>query len=185
MALELSKAPLSSGGAAETGAELVKKFKRVSVQGGSLRGARYSDVSEADIRKSAKSYRGDPRFSQFCKQWVAAETFASDPELEKRTSEGFDKTSQAKTWLGLGWLLCLASQKTTGEGCNNGLRAAGWHRFGCYFSWWSWFLGLLSEDCVLGSLDWPSDFAFEDWSLWFFRSLIQSSKKQFYKQKVP
>ena len=122
MALELSKAPLSSGGAAETGAELVKKFKRVSVQGGSLRGARYSDVSEADIRKSAKSYRGDPRFSQFCKQWVAAETFASDPELEKRTSEGLDKTSQAKTWLGLGWLSVFGFTKDNWRGAQQPLK---------------------------------------------------------------
>lgn len=102
MALELSKILPSSGGAAETGAALVKKFRRVSVQGGSLKGARYSDVSEIDIRKSAKSYRGDPRFSQFCKQWVAAETFASDPEVEKRTSEGIDKAAPGKSWFGNG-----------------------------------------------------------------------------------
>ena len=81
------------------------------MQGGSLRGARYSDVSEADIRKSARSYRGDPRFSQFCKQWVAAETFASDPELDKQTSEGLDKSSQAKSWLGLGGLSMFAFTK--------------------------------------------------------------------------
>ena len=100
----------------------MKKFKRVSVQGGSLRGARYSDVSEADIRKSAKSYRGDPRFSQFCKQWVAAETFASDPELEKRTSEGLDKTSQAKTWLGLGWLSVFGFTKDNWRGVQQRLK---------------------------------------------------------------
>lgn len=76
-----------------------------------MRGARYSDVSEADIRKSAKSYRGDPRFSQFCKQWVAAETFASDPELDKQTSEGLDRLSLAKTWPGLGRFSVFAFAK--------------------------------------------------------------------------
>ena len=89
----------------------MKKFKRVSVQGGSLRGARYCDVSEVDIRKSAKSYRGDPRFSQFCKQWVAAETFASDPEVERRASEAGNRANQSTAWPGFGWTALLGVTK--------------------------------------------------------------------------
>ena len=62
------------------------------------------------------------RFSQFCKPWVAAETFASDPELEKRTSEGLDKTSQAKTWLGLGWLSVFGFTKDNWRGVQQRLK---------------------------------------------------------------
>eukprot|EP00435_Cladocopium_sp_Y103_P074625 s171_g50.t1 len=77
-----ASAPLEiCGTPADSGASLVKKFKRVSIQGGRLRGAKYGDISEADIRQSARSYRGDARFSQFCKQWVAAETLAHEPEV--------------------------------------------------------------------------------------------------------
>ena len=56
----------------------MKKFKRAVVQGGGLQGARYSDVSEIDLRKSARAYRGDARFRQFCKQWVAIQTVAPE-----------------------------------------------------------------------------------------------------------
>ena len=61
-----------SGSNVESGAALLKKFKRVSVTGGSLRGARYSDVSESDIRKAARQYRGDAR---------------SDPRVEKPSQQ--------------------------------------------------------------------------------------------------
>lgn len=67
-----------SGSAAGSGDQLLKKFKRAVVQGGSLQGARYSDVSEQDLRKSARSYRGDARFRQFCKQWVASQIVAPE-----------------------------------------------------------------------------------------------------------
>ena len=52
------------------------------VQGGSLRGARYADVNVSDIRKAARSYRGDARFAQFCKQFVAWETVAAPCQPE-------------------------------------------------------------------------------------------------------
>ena len=43
------------------------------ISGGSLRGARYSDLPDSDIRKYSKGYRGDPRFVQYCKQFVSLE----------------------------------------------------------------------------------------------------------------
>ena len=53
---------LASGLGAEDGAALKKKFKRAVITGGTYRGARYSDLADADVRKAAKGYRGDPRF---------------------------------------------------------------------------------------------------------------------------
>ena len=68
MALESLKAETCYGNSAEGGAPLMKKFKRAVIQAGPLKGARYTDVSESDIRRGAKAYRGDPqRFAQFCK----------------------------------------------------------------------------------------------------------------------
>lgn len=71
-----------SGKTAEGGEALRKKFKKITIVGGSLKGARYGDISEPDIRKAARSYRGDPRFAQLCKQWVAAETVAPDDDAQ-------------------------------------------------------------------------------------------------------
>lgn len=52
------------------------------VSGGSIRGARYSDLPDSDIRKYSKGYKGDPRFVQYCKQFVSAELIdeSSTPE---------------------------------------------------------------------------------------------------------
>lgn len=61
----------SSGKLAEDGAGLKARFKRAVVSGGKHRGARYTDLAEAEIRRCATSYKGDPRFAQYCKQWVA------------------------------------------------------------------------------------------------------------------
>lgn len=78
---KVASAPIDlSGNNVDSGASLLKKFRRVSVTGGTLKGARYSDVSETDIRKAARQYRGDPRFVQFCKQFVALETVSTIPE---------------------------------------------------------------------------------------------------------
>lgn len=77
----------SSGKLAENGEGLRRRFKGATVTGGRLRGSRYADLSEAEIRKCASSYRGDPRFNQYCKQWVAVNTLA--------LSEGFDETTSA------------------------------------------------------------------------------------------
>eukprot|EP00435_Cladocopium_sp_Y103_P035960 s1278_g9.t1 len=66
----------SSGKLAEDGEGLRQRFKRAQVKGGAHRGARYTDLSEAEIRRCATSYKGDPRFAQFCKQWVAINSLA-------------------------------------------------------------------------------------------------------------
>ncbi len=60
-----------SGEHAETGGELKKRFKRAVVAGGRHKGARYSDLPPAEIHRCAKTYRGDGRFHQYCKQWVS------------------------------------------------------------------------------------------------------------------
>lgn len=58
----------------ETTADLKKKFRKTVIAGGSLKGARYLDVSAEDLAKAARSYRSDPRFQQFAKRWIASKT---------------------------------------------------------------------------------------------------------------
>ena len=65
--------PEVSGQGADSGEALRKKFKRAIISGGSLRGARYTDLPNSDIRKYSKGYKGDPRFVQYCKQFVSLE----------------------------------------------------------------------------------------------------------------
>ena len=77
----------------------MKKFKRAVVQGGTLQGARYSDVSEQDLRKSARSYRGDARFRQFCKQWVASQIVAPESLVQGTKQLGQpDVLANASWW---------------------------------------------------------------------------------------
>ena len=97
----------SYGSSADGGAQLLKKFKRAVVQGGSLKGARYSDVSEADIRRGSKLYRGDQRFAQFCKQWVAATVVAPDEVLKVADASGVngrkaEEPTFSSSWKSLG-----------------------------------------------------------------------------------
>lgn len=60
--------------AGETTADLKKQFRKTVIAGGSLKGARYLDVSAEDLAKAARSYRSDPRFQQFAKRWIASKT---------------------------------------------------------------------------------------------------------------
>ena len=55
---------------------------KVTVTGGSLKGARCGDLPEAEVAKSAKSYRGDARFMQYCRQFMASKLIdgAEEPE---------------------------------------------------------------------------------------------------------
>ena len=57
-------------------------MRKVTVSGGPLKGACYGDLPEAEIAKSAKSYRGDPRFMQYCRQFMASKLIdgAEEPE---------------------------------------------------------------------------------------------------------
>lgn len=56
----------------ETGDDLAKQFRKAVISGGPLKGAMFLDVSWEDVKKAAKSYRGDPRFNQFAKRLVSA-----------------------------------------------------------------------------------------------------------------
>ena len=105
--------PRHSGKDAETGAELVKNFRRTSVQGGALRGARYSDVAKADIHKAAaKGCKGDPRFLQFCKQYVALEVVAAQPmaSTQSPSEDSTGKVGPKFPWPSWKRLSGLASQ---------------------------------------------------------------------------
>ena len=96
-----------------------KKFKKISIVGGTLKGAHYGDVSETDLRKAARSYRGDPRFAQFCKQWVAAETVAPDDEpscLGHQSANSVPTTSVSLTWKAWGYqFVCNFGRWTYGK----------------------------------------------------------------------
>ncbi|CAK8996465.1 Bacitracin synthase 1 (BA1) [Includes: ATP-dependent cysteine adenylase (CysA) (Cysteine activase) [Durusdinium trenchii] len=57
---------------AEDGPGWVKKMRRVVISGGPLRGARYGDIPESEVARWSKSYKGDARFGQYCKQFMAS-----------------------------------------------------------------------------------------------------------------
>jgi len=95
----------SSGKLAEDGAGLKQRFKRAVVAGGKHKGARYTDLAEAEIRRCATSYRGDPRFAQYCKQWVSLHLLspveeASSSQMEK---EGMKPETTSATWSAWAW----------------------------------------------------------------------------------
>jgi hypothetical protein len=119
MDLAASSAQNPSGKSAGGGEALRKKFKKISIVGGTLKGAHYGDVSETDLRKAAKSYRGDPRFAQFCKQWVAAETVAPDDEpscLGHQSANSVPTTSVSLTWKAWGYqFVCNFGRWTYGK----------------------------------------------------------------------
>ena len=83
----------ASGLVADDGAALKKKFRRAVVTGGTYRGARYSDLADTDIRKAAKGYRGDPRFLQYCKQFVSLELVDDQPIQQSGTGSLSEKSS--------------------------------------------------------------------------------------------
>lgn len=103
MALESLKAETRYGNSAEGGAPLMKKFKRAVIQAGPLKGARYTDVSESDIRRGAKAYRGDQRFAQFCKQWVASTVVAPDEVLKVSDSSSSGQQKDEGVVIGATW----------------------------------------------------------------------------------
>lgn len=72
-----------SGEVAESGEALRKRFKRAVVSGGKHKGARYTDLSPAELHKCAKSYRGDQRFHQYCKQWAAISVLGENTDSQK------------------------------------------------------------------------------------------------------
>ena len=111
----------SSGKLAEDGAGLKQRFKRAVVSGGKHKGARYTDLSEAEIRRCATSYKGDPRFNQYCKQWVALHLLSSpeDSSSAQAGKEGVKSQPAQGTWSSWSWEKCqqvASSIKTFARG---------------------------------------------------------------------
>jgi hypothetical protein len=73
---------------AETGPAWVKKMRKITVSGGPLKGACYGNLPEVEIAKSAKAYRGDPRFMQYCRQFMASKLIdgAEEPDSKSDSS---------------------------------------------------------------------------------------------------
>lgn len=89
-----------SGKLAESGEGLRQRFKKAVVAGGRHKGARYNDLSEPEIRRCANSYRGDMRFSQYCKQRVALNVLApeSTDGSEAKKQEPTANLDTPRTW---------------------------------------------------------------------------------------
>lgn len=64
----------------EIGEGWEKAFKKAVISGGPLKGARFTDVSWDDLKKSARSYRSDPRFNQYAKRRLSERALASNAE---------------------------------------------------------------------------------------------------------
>lgn len=77
-----------SFGGYENGGDWQKQFKRTVITGGPLKGAHYHDISFEDIKKSAKSYRGDPRFNQYCKRYLSQKALQDSGEGALPTEVG-------------------------------------------------------------------------------------------------
>lgn len=86
-----------SGEVAASGEDLRKRFKRAVVAGGKHKGARYTDLPPAELHKCAKSYRGDQRFHQYCKQWTAISVLGETPDSHK-AEESAHKAQFGKFW---------------------------------------------------------------------------------------
>lgn len=95
----------SSGKLAEDGAGLKQRFKRATVTGGKRRGARYTDLSEAEIRRCATAYKGDPRFAQYCKQWVSLHLLSpvEDSAGAQPQKQPPKLDVKSNTWTNWGW----------------------------------------------------------------------------------
>eukprot|EP00438_Fugacium_kawagutii_P036602 Skav217812 [mRNA] locus=scaffold889:69820:83430:+ [translate_table: standard] len=58
------------------GATAVGRGLAQLMRGGPLKGARYTDVSWDDVKRAAKSYKGDPRFNQYAKRRLSERAFS-------------------------------------------------------------------------------------------------------------
>ena len=85
--------------------EDLKQFRKVIVNAGPLKGARYTDVCLDDLRKAAKSYKQDPRFNQYAKR-VMSEKALGNVKPEVAAADG------PKTWKTLcrEWAACTVSK---------------------------------------------------------------------------
>ena len=83
-----------SSAAFEIGEQLQKQFKRATVQGGPLQGARFLEVGWDDLRKAAKSYRSDPRFNQFAKRVLSEKALGHESNVQSQNSPAIKTWSQ-------------------------------------------------------------------------------------------
>ena len=98
-----------SSAPSEGGESWQKQFKKTVVAGGPLKGARYLDVSWDDLRKSARSYRGDPRFNQFAKRMM------SERALGERQQKNADQNPSFNTWHRLKEFLIWVAVRSRGK----------------------------------------------------------------------
>ena len=80
---------------ADSGQALNRKLRKTPIKGGVWRGALYGDLSEPEIAKCAKGYKGDPRFLQYCRQYMASKLLE-----EPKPCDALPSTSlTANPWL--------------------------------------------------------------------------------------
>ena len=97
----------------EDGESWDKQFKRAVVAGGPLKGARYTDVGWDDLRKAAKSYRGDARFNQYAKRCLSERAFAIKSESAESDAKG-NRCRHSCSWFCMKaatWVLAKARVK--------------------------------------------------------------------------
>ena len=85
---------------AEDGPGWVKKMRRVVISGGPLRGARYGDIPESEVARWSKSYKGDARFGQYCKQFMASKLIegVQAPAGERLSTDASEQHTTFDKW---------------------------------------------------------------------------------------
>lgn len=86
----------SSAASADNGLGWAKKMRRVVIAGGSLKGAQYGDVQESEIAKAAKSYKGDPRFLQYCRLYMSSKILEPAEDNGEKLKQ--EESAAAKLW---------------------------------------------------------------------------------------
>lgn len=82
----------------ERGEDWAKPFKKVTVQAGPLKGARYGDISFEDLKKSARSYRSDPRFNQYAKRIISEKALGNAQDSESAKNEKSSTSCRCCSW---------------------------------------------------------------------------------------
>ena len=82
----------------EHGEDWTKQFRKVTVAGGPLKGARYSEVSVEDLKRSARSYRADPRFNQYAKRMVSELALGDANSASSTRKNGSEPQSRCCSW---------------------------------------------------------------------------------------
>ena len=71
-------------------------MRKVVIAGGALKGAQYGDVQETEIAKAAKSYKGDPRFLQYCRLYMSSKIL--EPAEDNGEKPKQEESAAAKLW---------------------------------------------------------------------------------------